>query len=428
MKSAKFKDSPLGPIPQDWEVKRLGEIGEPLMCKRVLKHQTSDQGDIPFYKIGTFGKTPDAYITRSLFESLRSKYPFPRKGDCLISAAGTIGRVVVYNGEDAYFQDSNIVWIGNDEAVVTNEYLALCYALMKWQSEDGGIISRLYNANLKAQIIVCPPLPEQQRIAEALGEVDKLIESLDAQIEKKRRIAQGLAHDLLGMRSGMNEPVRRLPGFKGVWRRVPFSQAFTMLNNNTYSRDFMCAPREGTVMNIHYGDVLIKFACVLDLGVDEVPCLKNGVRPNKDFIQDGDIVIADTAEDETVGRVVEIQGVGGSQCVSGLHTVLCRAMTNAFASGFLGYYMNSQFYHEQLIPLITGCKVSALSRSSLAKTELVIPPTIAEQQAIAEVLAAADSEITGLEAKKRKYEQIKSGMMRDLLTGKVRMKGECDDK
>ena len=131
MKSAKFKDSPLGPIPQDWEVKRLGEIGEPLMCKRVLKHQTSDQGDIPFYKIGTFGKTPDAYITRSLFESLRSKYPFPRKGDCLISAAGTIGRVVVYNGEDAYFQDSNIVWIDNDEAVVTNEYLALCYALMK---------------------------------------------------------------------------------------------------------------------------------------------------------------------------------------------------------------------------------------------------------------------------------------------------------
>ena len=169
MKSAKFKDSPLGPIPQDWEVKRLGEIGEPLMCKRVLKHQTSDQGDIPFYKIGTFGKTPDAYITRSLFESLRSKYPFPRKGDCLISAAGTIGRVVVYNGEDAYFQDSNIVWIYNDEAVVTNEYLALCYALMKWQSEDGGIISRLYNANLKAQIIVCPLLPEQQRIAESLG-------------------------------------------------------------------------------------------------------------------------------------------------------------------------------------------------------------------------------------------------------------------
>ena len=269
-----------------------------------------------------------------------------------------------------------------------------------------------------------PPLEEQRRIAETLGEVDKLIESLDAQIEKKRLIAQGLAHDLLGMRDGKNEPIRRLPGFKGGWRRVPFSQAFTMLNNNTYSRDFMCAPREGTVMNIHYGDVLIKFACVLDLGVDEVPCLKNGVRPNKDFIQDGDIVIADTAEDETVGRVVEIQGVGESQCVSGLHTVLCRPMTNAFASGFLGYYMNSQSYHDQLMPLITGSKVSALSRSSLAKTELVIPPTIAEQQAIAEVLAAADSEIAGLEAKKRKYEQIKSGMMHDLLTGKVRMKGE----
>lgn len=109
MRTTEFKDTELGPIPKDWEVKRLGEIGEPLMCRRVLKSQTSSNGEIPFYKIGTFGKKPDAYMSRSLFDELRRAYSYPRKGDVLISAAGTIGRVVVFDGKDAYFQDSNIV-------------------------------------------------------------------------------------------------------------------------------------------------------------------------------------------------------------------------------------------------------------------------------------------------------------------------------
>lgn len=415
MNTAEFKDSPLGPIPQDWEVKRLGEIGEPLMCKRVLKHQTSDQGDIPFYKIGTFGKTPDAYITRSLFESLRSKYPFPRKGDCLISAAGTIGRVVVYNGEDAYFQDSNIVWIDNDEAVVTNEYLALCYALMKWQSEDGGIISRLYNANLKAQIIVCPPLPEQQRIAEALGEVDKLIESLDEQIEKKRLIAKGVAHDLLFGK-------KRLPGFKGAWREVAFKTAFISLGNNTYARECLCG-YSTNAYDIHYGDVLIRFGAVVDFSSDYIPRFKDGIKPNKDFLQNGDIVFADTAEDEMVGKAVEVRGLGDGKAVSGLHTMACRPRADMFAPRFLGYYLNSDSYRKQLLPLITGSKVSSLSRANFESTILTMPDVI-EQQAIADLLSEQDAAIAALEAKREKYARIKEGMIRDLLTGKVRMKGE----
>lgn len=412
MKTAKFKDSPLGPIPQDWEVKRLGEIGEPLMCKRVLKHQTSEQGDIPFYKIGTFGKTPDAYITRSLFESLRSKYPFPHKGDCLISAAGTIGRVVVYNGEDAYFQDSNIVWIDNDESVVTNEYLALCYALMKWQSEDGGIISRLYNANLKAQIIVCPPIPEQHRIAEALCEVDKLIESLDEQIEKKRLIAKGVAHDLL---SGK----KRLPGFKGAWREVAFKAAFISLGNNTYARECLCG-YSTNAYDIHYGDVLIRFGAVVDFSSDYIPRLKDGIKPNKDFLQNGDIVFADTAEDEMVGKAVEVRGLGDGKAVSGLHTMACRPRADMFAPRFLGYYLNSDSYRKQLLPLITGSKVSSLSRADFESTILTMPDVI-EQQAIADLLSEQDAAIAALEAKREKYVRIKEGMMRDLLTGKVRI-------
>ena len=415
MKSAKFKDSPLGPIPQDWEVKRLGDIGEPLMCKRVLKYQTSEHGDIPFFKIGTFGGEPDSFISRELYDSLKFRYSFPHKGDCLISAAGTIGRVVVYDGRDAYFQDSNIVWIDNDETIVTNQYLALCYASMKWLSEDGGIISRLYNANLRAQIIACPSIEEQRRIADALGEVDKLIESLDEQIMKKRLIAKGVAHDLL---SGK----KRLPGFKGAWREVAFKVAFISLGNNTYARECLCGD-SANAYDIHYGDVLIRFGAVVDFSSDYIPRLKDGIKPNKDFLQDGDIVFADTAEDEMVGKAVEIRGLGDGRAVSGLHTMACRPCADMFAPRFLGYYLNSDSYRKQLLPLITGSKVSSLSRANFESTILTMPDVI-EQQAIADLLSEQDATIAALKAKHEKYARIKEGMMRDLLTGKVRMKGE----
>jgi len=105
------------------EWKTLGEVGEVRMCKRILKNQTSEKGDIPFYKIGTFGKKPNAFISRELFEEYKSKYSYPSVGEILISASGTIGRTVVFNGQDAYFQDSNIVWIENNEYQILNKFL-----------------------------------------------------------------------------------------------------------------------------------------------------------------------------------------------------------------------------------------------------------------------------------------------------------------
>ena len=394
MKSAKFKDSPLGPIPQDWEVKRLGEIGEPLMCKRVLKHQTSDQGDIPFYKIGTFGKTPDAYITRSLFESLRSKYPFPRKGDCLISAAGTIGRVVVYNGEDAYFQDSNIVWIDNDESVVTNEYLALCYALMKWQSEDGGIISRLYNANLKAQIIVCPPLPGQQRIAEALGEVDKLIESLDEQIEKKHLIARGVAHDLLGMRNDKNEPIRRIPGFKGEWEKKDY-------------KDVILHHKWKSIGTSEY-ESSGQFP-VIDQGQEAVVAYSDNIDALFHVPDGGAIVFGDHTRIVKYVSKDFIVGADGTQILSGLgcDTQFLYHALRQIEIPNLGYNRHFKFIKNH---------------------QYSLPPTLAEQQAIADLLSEQDAAIAVLEAKRENYVRIKEGMMRDLLTGRVRMGFAASDE
>ena len=168
------------------EMKTLGEVGEICMCKRIMKEQTSDNGDIPFFKIGTFGGKADAYITRELFEDYKTKYSYPQKGEILLSAAGTIGRSVIFDGEDAYFQDSNIVWIANDEKLLSNKFLYYYYQVIDWKI-DGGTIKRLYNYNLKNAVVPVPSLQEQQRIVSILDTFEASISNLEAQLEQREK-------------------------------------------------------------------------------------------------------------------------------------------------------------------------------------------------------------------------------------------------
>ena len=173
------------------EWKKLGEIGKVCMCKRILKEQTSSTGDIPFFKIGTFGGSADAYISKELFDEYVKKYSYPKKGDILISAAGTIGRTVVFDGSPSYFQDSNIVWLKHDESVVLNSYLRYIYSLNPWAVSTGGTIARLYNDNILNAVIPVPSLSEQQRIVDVLDRFDKLTNDisagLPAEIEARRK-------------------------------------------------------------------------------------------------------------------------------------------------------------------------------------------------------------------------------------------------
>lgn len=157
--------------------KKLGEIGNICMCKRIMKNQTNSIGGIPFYKIGTFGKKADAYISPELYNEYKNKFSYPRKGEVLISASGTIGRTVIYDGEDAYFQDSNIIWIQNDESAVLNKYLYYYYQIIEWNVE-GGTIQRLYNTNLAKTTIAIPSLSKQQRIVSILDKFEALVNDL----------------------------------------------------------------------------------------------------------------------------------------------------------------------------------------------------------------------------------------------------------
>ena len=172
------------------EWKTLGDIGKVSMCRRILKNQTSDDGEIPFYKIGTFGRVATSYISRELFEDYKLRFSYPKLGDILISASGTIGRTVVFNGEDSYFQDSNIVWLDHDESQVLNRYLYYFYQINPWNVSVGGTISRLYNGNIEKTKIPIPTLEIQSRIVQVLDNFDTVCNDLNIGLPKEIELRQ----------------------------------------------------------------------------------------------------------------------------------------------------------------------------------------------------------------------------------------------
>ena len=181
----------------EWVEKKLGDIGTLSMCKRIFQEETSDSGDVPFYKIGTFGQDADAFISKDKYEHYKNMYRFPKKGDILISAAGTIGRIVVYDGKPAYFQDSNIIWLAHNQKDILNRYLSYIYQIIEWNTENT-TIERLYNDNFNNTIVFFPKSQiEQQAIATVLSDMDKEIADLEAQRDKYRLLKSGMMQKLL---------------------------------------------------------------------------------------------------------------------------------------------------------------------------------------------------------------------------------------
>ena len=180
---------------EDWEQRKLGEIGSVAMCHRIFKYQTTESGDIPFFKIGSFGGTPDAFISKDLFESFKVKYPYPEKGDVLISASGSIGRTVVFTGKDEYFQDSNIVWLKHNNNII-NSFLNYLYSIVKWAGIEGSTIKRLYNDNILKTEAIIPTLLEQQKISDYLDGINHLITLHQSKLEKLQKIKKSMLESM----------------------------------------------------------------------------------------------------------------------------------------------------------------------------------------------------------------------------------------
>ena len=167
------------------------------MCKRILVSQTNTEDGVPFYKIGTIGSTPDAYISKELFDDYKVKYNYPRKGEVMITCAGTVGKCVVYDGEDAYFQDSNIVWIDNPTQYISNGFLFHLLSKVDWRKLNSTTIIRIYNDDLRNLKMSYPRKEEQQKISHLLSLLDERIATQNKIIEKLQSLIKGLVDELM---------------------------------------------------------------------------------------------------------------------------------------------------------------------------------------------------------------------------------------
>lgn len=388
-------------IPKGWREFSLGELGEVKMCKRVMKYQTLASGEIPFYKIGTFGGTPEAYISRDLFTDFRSRFSYPKKGDILLSAAGTIGRTVVFDGEDSYFQDSNIVWIDNKEDKVLNSLLYYCYKVMKFHTENGGIVVRLYNENLRNTTFCAPEsLEEQKRIAEALTAVDDMIGALDEAIAKKRQIKEGLMQQLLTGKS-------RLPGFNEEWRFCKLKDVAEMYSGGTPSSK---EPK-------FYGGG-IPFLSISDMTSSGKYIFTTEKTITKMGLENS------SARVFPAGTLMYAMYASLGKCsISQIETAISQAILGFILSDeidIMYLYYHFCFIEEQVKNMGQMGTQSNLSKALVEQFTIPVP-IFSEQRAIADVLSTIDDDIYKIELKREKYLSIKQGMMQELLTGKTRL-------
>ena len=392
----------------------LGDIGSICMCKRILKSQTNTVGGVPFYKIGTFGKKADSYISQETFDEYRSKYNFPKKGDVLISAAGTIGRTVVYDGEPAYFQDSNIVWIDNDESIVLNSYLRYCYELKPWKVSSGGTIQRLYNDNIAKAVITVPPLDVQSRIVNVLDNFEKICSDLNiglpAEIEARQKQYEYYRDKLLTFAETGNTILSRAEQSRAEQSRAEQSRALIKLLQYVFG--YAVVTLEDIAENC---DSMRKPVTSGKREAGEYPYYgASGIVDYvKDYIFDGDYLLVSEDGANLLARSTPI-----AFSISGKNWVNNHAHVLKFdcyeTRRFVEFYLNS----IDLAPYISGGAQPKLNQKNLNRIEIPLPSQ-ERQKYIVEILDRFDTicnDLTSglpaeIEARQKQYEYYRDKLL-----------------
>jgi len=382
----------------EWERKTLGNIGEVKMCKRIFANQTTEKGEIPFYKIGTFGKTPNAYINEGLFSLYKSKFSFPKKGDILLSASGTLGRMVIYKGEDAYFQDSNIVWLENNEVLTLNNFLFYVYQIVTFESE-GGTIQRLYNKIIKAAKYSNPSLPEQQKIASFLTNIDSRIQALEKKKSSLEQYKRGV------MQKIFTQEIR----FKDEdgkafleWEEKKLGDYILSyrLGGNYKNRDKITKAPLIKMGNIGRGNIVLKKIQYVN---------ENDTIEQADILKENDLLFNTRNTLELVGKVA-IWRNELNFALYNSNLMLLKFPNNVF----MNYRLNSYEGVKEIKRFAIGTtSVAAVYTRDLLKLNLKIPP-LAEQTHIANFLTALDKKIELVNEQIEKTKAYKKGLLQKM--------------
>lgn len=387
----------------DWEEKTLGDIGTAKMCKRVLKEQTSEKGDVPFYKIGTFGGTPDAFISRELYEELKAKYSFPRKGNILLSAAGTIGRTVVYDGQDAFFQDSNIVWLDNDDSVLDG-FLLQFYNKTSWDNLEGGTIKRLYNGLFLSKVIHVPSLPEQQKIAEFLSTIDTVIakqkETVFAWEERKKGVMQKLFSQEVRFKAddGSDFPEweeKKLSEIASIHARIGWQ--------NLRKDEFLTDGNYLLITGTDFCNGRVNFSTCYYVDRERYEQDKN-IQ-----VENGTILVT---KDGTLGKVALVENLNMPATLNaGVFAI--KVIHADTISKFLYHWLAAPMLLEYASKKSTGGTIKHLNQGILVDFPVGVP-CLAEQQKIADCLSSLDEVIEKQKATLAAWEELKKGLLQQM--------------
>lgn len=396
-----------------WKEKTLGDITD------VIGGGTPStdveeywNGDIQWFTPTEIGQTK--YVSKSVRtisnEGLsHSSARLLPKGAILLTTRATVGEMSIADNDCCTNQgfQSLVVNSSND-----NEFVYYCQPLIKrycLQHASGSTFVEISRKNVSKCPLSIPSLSEQRKIAALLSSVDDVITAQAAEVaaweERKKGVMQKLFSQEVRFKAddGAEYP---------AWEKQSFADTFVGLNNNTFSRDCLNYG-DGPAKNIHYGDILVKYGAYVDMRNTDVPFVNDDTAWGKyDKLQDGDVVIADTAEDDTAGKAVEVEGIGDLNVVAGLHTIACRPQRE-FSSHFLGYYLNSDAFHNQLRPFMQGIKVTSISKTNIALTSVFIP-SLPEQRKIADCLSSFDEIIAKAKDELTKWQELKRGLLQQM--------------
>jgi type I restriction enzyme S subunit len=370
---------------EPWKENKLQNIGSISMCKRVLKKDTNEIGDIPFYKIGTFGKKADAYISNDYFKTLKEKYKYPKKGDILLSAAGTIGRTVEFDGLEAYFQDSNIVWLNNNEKIIQNKFLHLLYNNLNWVSQDT-TIKRLVNSTINSTVINYPKdIKEQEKIATFINSVDTYINQLD---EKENLMEEYI---------------------KGVNQQI-FSQKIRFKKEDGSSYEDWEVIGLETLYKSQMGKTILK-KDLISKGIPIYSATEDYkifgyVAKSKLILDKGDLI---TSARGTIGSVKYLNKV-----TTGTQTTIC-SIKNKDNNNNLSYIVyQSLVLNRKTVFKIGKGGIPQLTIKEFNSIQLFLPTNIEEQEKIANFLQSLNQELLNIREEKELTKEFKKGLLQQM--------------
>ena len=405
----------------DWEQRKLNEIAD-----KVSEKNKNNEFSEPFTNSAEQGIISQKdYFDREIVnnENLDGYY-IVRNDDFIynprISVTAPVGPINRNRlGRNGVMSPLYTVFRTHD---IDNLYLEFYFKTTKWHcfmklnGDSGARFDRftISSTQFMKMPIPYPTLEEQRKIGKYFDSLDHLITLHQRKCEETKSLKKYMLQKMFP-ENGKCVPKIRFSGFSDDWEQRKLGNVLLSLQNNTLSRANL-SDESGIAKNVHYGDVLIKFGEVLDVRKEKLPMItdENVLSKYKaSFLQNGDVIVADTAEDSTVGKCSEIAGLNDEVVLSGLHTIPYRPIEK-FASGYLGYYLNSGAYHNQLIPLMQGIKVTSISKSAMQNTDIDYPKSQEEQGKIGAYFKSLDEMITLHQHKCDELQKLKKFMLQNM--------------